>query len=253
MFSPFDHLVHVLDEPLARDIEAQPLRALLARGVACRPPVDSAVYGVLLNDAAALGALGEAVRAAPYKAPPNAPVLYIKPRNTHTGHRAKVAVPDGVPGVQVGGSLGIVIGRTASHVSADAALEFVAGYTIVADLCVPHESLYRPSVRFRARDGFCVIGPAVVARRHVANPDALGVVIDIDGKPMFQANTSASIRSVARLIADVTEFMTLSPGDVLTLGVPHGAPLASAGAHVRIAISHWPPLEFSTIAEGVAQ
>ncbi|WP_442808704.1 fumarylacetoacetate hydrolase family protein [Trinickia soli] len=249
MYAPADHLIHVLDEPLARDVDAQSLRALLARGVACRPPVSAAVYGVLLNDAGALSALGDAVHAPPYKAPPNAPVLYVKPRNTHVGHRARVMVPEGVPGIQVGGSLGIVIGRTASRVPADAALQFVAGYTIVADLSVPHESLYRPSVRFRARDGFCVIGPAVVASRHVPDPDALGIVIDVEGKPTFEAHTSTSIRGVARLIAEVTEFMTLSCGDVLTLGVPHGAPLAPAGVDVRIAIADWPPLGFSTIAE----
>ncbi|HWT36321.1 MAG TPA: fumarylacetoacetate hydrolase family protein [Paraburkholderia sp.] len=252
MFALHDHLIHLEAAPLARDVDARTASALLANGAACRPPVSGAVYGTLLNDRAALDALGDAVHAAPYKAPPKAPVLYVKPRNTFAGHRAHIVVPNGEEGVQIGGSLGIVIGRTACRVSVDNALAHVAGYTIVADLCVPHESVYRPSVRFRARDGFCVMGPAVVARRHVADPDALPIAIRIEGRAPFNASTSTSIRHVARLIADVTEFMTLSPGDVLTLGVPHGAPVAHGGNAVSIAIGSMPPLCFSmqATAEG---
>jgi 5-oxopent-3-ene-1,2,5-tricarboxylate decarboxylase/2-hydroxyhepta-2,4-diene-1,7-dioate isomerase len=249
MFALDDHRIHLAAEPLARDVDARTVSALLASGTACRPPVDGTVYGTLLNDRAALDALGDAVNAAPYKAAPKAPVLYVKPRNTFAGHRASVVVPDDEQGVQVGGSLGVVIGRTACRVSVESAFSYVAGYTIVADLCVPHESVYRPSVRFRARDGFCVIGPAVVARRHVANPDALRVAISIEGKEPFIANTSTSIRNVARLIADVTDFMTLAPGDVLTFGVPHGAPIAHVGDEISIAIGDWPPLCFSMTAK----
>ena len=248
MFALDDHRIHLEAEPLARDVDAGTVRALIAGGAACRPPVDGAIYGTLLNDRAALDALGDAVHAAPYKAPPRAPVLYLKPRNTFAGHRANVVVPNDEAGVQVGGSPGIVIGRTACRVSVQDALSYVAGYVIVADLCVPHASVYRPSVRFRARDGFCVTGPAVVARRHVSDPDTLPIVIRIEGKETFTANTSTSIRNVARLIADVTDFMTLAPGDVLTLGVPHNAPIAHAGDEISVAIGDWPPLCFSMTA-----
>ncbi|MDR8105010.1 fumarylacetoacetate hydrolase family protein [Burkholderia cenocepacia] len=250
MFAPVDHVLHLEGEPLVRDVSAEEARSLLAGDVACRPPIGGTIYGTLLNDSAALAALGDAIYSAPYKAPPKAPVLYVKPRNSLAGHGAKVVVPDDYQGVQIGGSLGIVIGRTASHVSVDNALEFIAGYTIVADICIPHENVYRPSVRFRARDGFCVIGPTVVARRHTPDPDALRIAIDIDGNECFQASTATAIRSVARLISDATDFMTLAPGDVLTLGVPHGAPIAHAGDRVSIAIGDWPPLNFSMIAKG---
>jgi 5-oxopent-3-ene-1,2,5-tricarboxylate decarboxylase/2-hydroxyhepta-2,4-diene-1,7-dioate isomerase len=253
MYPPVDHLIHLLDEPLARDVSLEDMRALLSRGAACAAPIRGTVYGTLLNDAGALTAMGEAMRAAPYQAPPRAPVLYIKPRNTLAGHGARVVVPEDASGVQVGASLGIVIGRTASRVSVQTAFEYVGGYTIVADLSIPHESVYRPSVRMRARDGFCVIGPAVVARRHVADPDALDIVVEVEGGATFRASTATSTRRVAQLISDVTEFMTLSAGDVLTLGVPHGVPVIGAGESVSIAIGEWPPLRFSTIAEGDAR
>ncbi|MDE1180366.1 fumarylacetoacetate hydrolase family protein [Paraburkholderia sp.] len=247
MFALADHLIHLEAEPLPRDLSASAASALLTSGAACRAPVSGMVYGCLLNDRAALAALGDAVNAPPYKAPPKAPILYVKPRNTLAGHRARIDVPDDRDGVQVGASLGIVFGRTATRVSVERALDFVAGFTIVADLCVPHESVYRPSVRYRARDGFCVVGPTIVARRHVEHPDDLPINVQIAGRAPFDANTSTTMRNVAQLIADVTDFMTLSAGDVLTLGVPHGSPVAHVGDEVRIAIGTFEPLHISFV------
>jgi 5-oxopent-3-ene-1,2,5-tricarboxylate decarboxylase / 2-hydroxyhepta-2,4-diene-1,7-dioate isomerase len=247
MFSVSDHLVHVEGEALPRDVDAGAMRALLANGARCRAPVGGAVYGTLLNDSAALAALGDAVNAAPYKAPPRAPILYLKPRNALAGHGARVSVP-GEEGVQVGASLGIVIGRTATRIAAEQAFDYIAGYTLVADLSVPHASVYRPSVRFRARDNFCVIGPAVVARRHVADPDNLAISVQVEGEAAFTASTAGSVRGVAQLLADVTDFMTLTAGDVITLGVPHGAPVVHAGARATLAIGDWAPLAIDFVA-----
>jgi 5-oxopent-3-ene-1,2,5-tricarboxylate decarboxylase/2-hydroxyhepta-2,4-diene-1,7-dioate isomerase len=247
MFVLADHLLHPEGDALPRDVDARTMAALLKGGIACRAPVHGAVYGTLLNDRAALDALGDAVHAPPYKAPPKAPVLYLKPRNTLAGHRARVVVPDNTVGVEVGASLGIVIGRTATRVSADRASDYIAGYTLVADLSVPHASVYRPSVRFRARDGFCVVGPAVVAARHVATPDNLTIGVSLNGTAALTASTASSVRNVAQLLADVTDFMTLSAGDVLTLGVPHGSPRAHVGDTAALSIGDWPPLVVSFI------
>ncbi|ABE33957.1 fumarylacetoacetate (FAA) hydrolase family protein [Paraburkholderia xenovorans LB400] len=247
MFALADHLLHPEGEALPRDVDAGSAAALLARGMACRAPVSGAVYGTLLNDRAALAALGDAMHAAPYKAPPKAPVLYLKPRNTLAGHRARVAVPDNALGVEVGASLGIVIGRTATRVSVEQALHYIAGYTLVADLSVPHASVYRPSVRFRARDGFCVIGPAVVAARHIPAPDDLQIRVSLAAGATFNASTASSVRNVAQLLADVTDFMTLSAGDVITLGVPHGSPVAHIGDSATLSIGAMPPLTVSFV------
>jgi 5-oxopent-3-ene-1,2,5-tricarboxylate decarboxylase/2-hydroxyhepta-2,4-diene-1,7-dioate isomerase len=247
VFLPHDYVLHVTGEPLARDVRAGDANNLLASGVGCLPPVVGTVFGTLLNDADSLAALGNAVHEAPYKAPPKAPILYVKPRNSIVGHRSAVEVP--AEGAQLGASLGIVIGRVACRVSEADALKYVAGYVTVADLSVPHENVYRPSVRFRARDGFCVIGPCAVAKKFVANPDSLAISVEVNGERVFRADTSTALRGVARLLSDVTEFMTLSSGDVLTLGVPHGAPVAYANDSVRIAIGDLPPLEFSLVAQ----
>lgn len=210
--------------------------------------VAGTVYGVLLNYRGALAALGDAVNQPPYKAPPKAPILYIKPANTWIGDGAPIPVPRDVAALQIGAALGVVIGRTACRVRAAEALDHVAGYTIVNDLSVPHDSYYRPSIRFKCRDGFCPIGPRVVER--VTDPDALAVRVFVDGALRQQNTTAHLIRPTAQLIADVTEFMTLSAGDVLLTGVPENAPLARAGERVAIEIEGVGRLENPLVAEG---
>ena len=208
------------------------------------------VYGALLNHRAALEALGDAVRQAPYKAPPRAPVLYIKPHNTLAAAGDAIAVPAEASELEIGATLGIVIGRTACKVGAADALGHVAGYVIVNDVSVPHASFYRPQVRCKARDGFCPIGPRVVARGDIADPDALAVRVEVDGELRQATSTAGMIRPVARLIADVTEFMTLAPGDVLLFGVAAAAPRARAGQRVAIEIEGLGRLENTLVAEG---
>lgn len=203
------------------------------------------VYGTLLNHRAALHALGAAVSQAPYKAPPQAPVLYIKPRNTFAGQGAEVMIPARMSELEVGASLGMVFARTACRVSEASALDFVQGYIIVADISVPHTAFYRPSVRFKARDGYCPMGPRLVARADIPNPDDLEVRVAIDGRVVQRAGTQDMLRPAARLIAQVSDFMTFQAGDVLLLGVAHGAPRARAGQHAALEIDGLGRLEMS--------
>lgn len=193
------------------------------------------VYGVLMNQRAALAALGDGVNAAPYGRPPQAPVLYIKPRNALAGAGESVRVPAGVEALEVGATLGLVMGRTACRVDEGEALSYVAGYTVVNDISVPHESYYRPSLRFKARDGFCPMSAPVPGEVGL-DPDALAVSVYLDEELIHRSSTGERLRPAARLIADVSEFMTLHPGDVLMLGVGAGAPRARAGQRVRIEI-----------------
>jgi 5-oxopent-3-ene-1,2,5-tricarboxylate decarboxylase/2-hydroxyhepta-2,4-diene-1,7-dioate isomerase len=193
------------------------------------------VYGVLLNHAPALAAMGDAVNAPPYMAPPKAPVLYLKPRNTLSAPGQAIDMPADVPALQIGANLGAVIGRTACRLNVADALDFVAGYAIVNDLSVPHEAFFRPSVRFKALNGSCVIGP-VRPRSRIANPDRLPVRIFIDGQLAQSTDTANRRRPLAELLADITDFMTLAPGDIVLLGTSHGAPVARAGQRIAIEI-----------------
>ena len=132
-------------------------------------PRRGTVYGTLLNHHDALAAMGGAVHESPYKSPPQAPILYIKPRNTWLAAGEAIVVPEGVESIEVGATLGLVIGRSACRVGEADALSYIAGYVIVNDVSMPHASYYRPSLRFKARGTFCPIGPFVP--RH-ATPSA---------------------------------------------------------------------------------
>jgi 5-oxopent-3-ene-1,2,5-tricarboxylate decarboxylase/2-hydroxyhepta-2,4-diene-1,7-dioate isomerase len=212
------------------------------------PGLSGMVYGTLLNSLATLASIGDAAQELPYRGAPRAPVLSVKPRNTLVGPGAVVTLPVGVTEVEIGPALGLVIGRPACALREPEALSALAGYIVVADLSVPHDSFYRPSVRLKAWDGACPIGPGVVARAAVADPDALPVQVWVDGEPVHSTTTGGMQRPAARLLAEVTDFMTLSPGDVLMLGVGHGAPRARAGQRVAIEIGGVGRLEFSLVA-----
>jgi 5-oxopent-3-ene-1,2,5-tricarboxylate decarboxylase/2-hydroxyhepta-2,4-diene-1,7-dioate isomerase len=217
------------------------------------PPyqLSGVVYATLLNHRSAWQELGEAVNHPPYDAPPKAPVLYVKPRNTLAASGDPVPVPAGVIELELEASLGLVIGRPACRLEEARALEYLAGYLIVNDVSVPHRPYYRPSIRARARDGFCPVGPRVVPRAAIANPDDLAIRVFIDGKLRQQTGTSQLVRSIRRLLADVTDFMTLSPGDILAVGAAAPAPRVRAGQQARIEIDGLGQLE-SPFVQGPA-
>jgi 5-oxopent-3-ene-1,2,5-tricarboxylate decarboxylase/2-hydroxyhepta-2,4-diene-1,7-dioate isomerase len=212
------------------------------------------VVGPLLNDPAALVAMGEAVHAAPYKAPPRAPVLYVKPRNTLAGSGTAVGVPADAPGLEVVATLGLVIGRAACRVPTSRAADHVAGWVLVADLSVPHASFYRPSVRFKARDRSCLVGAALAAPGSSFDPQAARLRVVIDGQVAQDLTLAGLQRPAARLLEDVSEFMTLHPGDVLLLGARHGAPVAHAGQRFAVECEGLGRLEGRVVreTEGVA-
>ncbi|MDQ0218682.1 4-hydroxyphenylacetate isomerase [Peribacillus cavernae] len=202
----------------------------------CDPPVSGTIYGVLLNYKGALEALGDLVNEPPYNQPPVAPILYIKPVNTIIGHGSAIPLPAAIEKLEMGAALGIVIGKTATKVSIDEAIHYIAGYTVVNDVSVPHKSVFRPVVKHRSRDGFCPVGPWIIEKDDVKNPNDLTIRVFINGKLVQENNTSNLIRPVEELIRDVSEFMTLFPGDVLLVGVPEASPVVGNGDHVRIEI-----------------
>lgn len=193
-----------------------------------------AVYGAALNFRGTVEGLRDAFHREPYKQPPVAPVLYIKPANTWAGPGDSIPLPQGVERLRMGGTLGVVIGRTATRVSERNALDHVAGYTVANDVEIPHSSYFRPPIREKCRDGFLPLGPFVGAG--AIHPDEAEIRVFVNGSLAASNSTRNLLRPVAKLVADITEFMSLQEGDVLLVGEPEDSPLAAAGDVVRVEI-----------------
>lgn len=199
-------------------------------------PISGTVYGTLLNYKGELETLGSTLNEEPYKQPPKAPVLYIKPVNTVTGFKSFIPLPEDTSHLQIGASLGIVIGKNATRVTEEEALDYVLGYTIVNDVSIPHENFYRPAIKQKARDNFCPVGPWIIERDAISNLDQLVITVFVNGE-LKQKNTTANlIRPVSQLISEISKFMTLYEGDLLLVGVPENPPLVKEGDRVRIEI-----------------
>jgi 5-oxopent-3-ene-1,2,5-tricarboxylate decarboxylase/2-hydroxyhepta-2,4-diene-1,7-dioate isomerase len=208
------------------------------------------VVGALLEFQGAWHALEPVMAQPPHHRPPVHPVLYIKPANTWAHHGDPVLLPPDVAEVEVGATLGISFARAASRVSAAQALGFVSGYCIVNDVTVPHQSLLRPPMRQKCRDGFCPIGPWVSADE-LRDPGALEIRSYINGELRQRSHTALLRRSVAQLIADVSEFMTLAPGDLLFIGVAEQPARARAGDTIAVEIDGIGRLENPLQAESL--
>jgi 5-oxopent-3-ene-1,2,5-tricarboxylate decarboxylase/2-hydroxyhepta-2,4-diene-1,7-dioate isomerase len=188
----------------------------------------------------------------PHHRPPVHPVLYLKPANTWCRAGDAVLLPPGVEEVEVGATLGISFASTASRVSEAQALDCVAGYGIVNDVTVPHQSLLRPPMKQKCRDGFCPIGPWVPAGQ-ILDPNDLEIRAYVNGELRQRSHTRHLRRNVARLIADVSEFMSLAPGDLLLIGVAEQPARARPGDTMAIEIGAIGRLENPVQRESAAQ
>lgn len=251
--------IHFLGKPYPDEVEVDATHFQIFINDKCYPldqqtlaaPVSGTIYGTMFNYKGTLAALGETVYHEPYKSPPIAPVLYIKPINTVIGYGMPIPLPSGVVELETGAALGVVIGQTATCINENNAMEYVAGYTVVNDISIPHASYYRPAIKQKARDGFCPVGPWVVPRDAIANPASLSLHVYINDELRQEDSTRNLVRSIPRLLTEITEFMTLYPGDLLITGFPNGAPLVKAGDRIRIEIEQVGKLENTVVPEDI--
>lgn len=192
--------------------------------------ISQTVYGVILNHPGSLAALGEALNQPPYQRPPQAPVLYIKPANTWADNDHTLRLPEGASQVEIGATLALVIGSPASRVNETQALSHVAAYQLAIDFSLPHSSYYRPAIREKCFDGSCVLGPLQAQ----ASLSTLVIQTRINEQDVDSWRVDELIRSPARLLAEVSAFMTLNPGDRLLIGVKWQAPQATIGDRVVV-------------------
>lgn len=185
------------------------------------------VYGTLLNFRREWDLWSARMTQDPHKAAPKAPVLYVKTANTFCPAGQDLLLQDGVSEVDIGATLGLVIGAQAQ----------VVGAVLMNDWTVPHTSYYRPPVKFRCRDGFLGL-PQQIKPGQVQDWAALQVAVRRNDEVMQTLDLREMMRGIPQLLADVGEFMTLQPGDVLMVGTDCLAdgtrPRAKAGDRVEI-------------------
>jgi 5-oxopent-3-ene-1,2,5-tricarboxylate decarboxylase/2-hydroxyhepta-2,4-diene-1,7-dioate isomerase len=195
------------------------------------------IYGIVLNDSLQRPKLAEAFTQAPYKAPPQAPVLYLKSRNCLLP--GPVSLDADLTTVEMAATLGLLIGADATRVTYDTALSHIGGVCLVLDISEPNASYYRPSVRRRCRDGFLPFGRPVAFDEAFLHGD---IETRINGQIAHTWSPTRLVRDAAALIADVTAYMTLTAGDLLLIGLAGDAPQAGRGDTVSVAASGLPAL-----------
>ncbi|MGM3277191.1 fumarylacetoacetate hydrolase family protein [Ralstonia sp. 24A2] len=157
-------------------------------------------------------------------APPAEPIVFLKANSALNGPNDAVMLPRGSEKTDWEVELGVVIGKTARDVSREEALSHVAGYCVVNDVSEREFQLELGGTWDKGKgcDTFCPVGPWLVTRDEVPDPQALGLWLEVNGERMQKGNTATMVFGVAHLVSYVSRFMTLHPGDLICTGTPPG-------------------------------
>lgn len=183
------------------------------------------IYGIVLNDSEELSRLAAQFSEKPYQTPPRAPVVYMKPRSSIS--RGPIGVPPGTMLVAKP-TLALLFARDAYRVDEAHAMDKVGGTCLALDLSLPQRGYYRPAITESNGDGFLVLG------------DFGGTLLATEIKTLFNGNevhrwtSDRLLRSPARLIAELSAFMTFRAGDLLLIGLPGDAPTVEPGSSVDV-------------------
>jgi 2-keto-4-pentenoate hydratase/2-oxohepta-3-ene-1,7-dioic acid hydratase in catechol pathway len=155
---------------------------------------------------------------------PSEPVLFMKATSAITGPFDNIVIPRGSEKTDWEVELGVVIGKTAKYISEEEALDAVLGYTIVHDISERAFQLEGTGqwVKGKSADSFAPLGPLLVTRDEVPDPQALGLWLDLNGQRFQEGNTRTMLFGVKQLVSYVSRYMRLLPGDVISTGTPPG-------------------------------
>lgn len=155
---------------------------------------------------------------------PAEPVVFFKATSAICGPNDAVEIPRGSVKTDWEVELGVVIGKAAKYVSVAEALDHVAGYCVVNDLSERDFQLHRSGqwVKGKSCDTFGPIGPWLVTRDDVADPQDLAMYLEVNGHRYQDGSTRTMHFDVATVISHLSQFMSLQPGDVITTGTPPG-------------------------------
>ncbi len=190
------------------------------------PVVPATVFAVGLNYA-------DHVKELAFK-PSQEPLIFLKSGDAIAGHGGLTERPAGVKFMHYECELAVIMGRPASRVPRDRALEYVAGYAVANDYAIRDylENYYRPNLKVKNRDAATLLGPWMVDAADVPDPQNLVLRTLVNGTVTQQGNTRDMIFSCAHLIEYLSAFMTLGPGDIILTGTPEGVVNVNVGDEV---------------------
>ena len=159
--------------------------------------------------------------------PPKEPVLFMKATSAICGPNDDVIIPRNSKKTDWEVELGVVIGKEARYVERKDALAHVAGYCVVNDVSEREFQIERGGqwVKGKSADTFGPIGPWLVTRDEIADPQALAMWLEVDGHRYQNGSTATMIFGVDHLVSYISQFMSLQPGDIISTGTPPGVGL----------------------------
>jgi ureidoglycolate lyase/2,4-diketo-3-deoxy-L-fuconate hydrolase len=177
---------------------------------------------------------------------PAEPVLFLKPTSSIVGPNDDVEIPYGAKKADWEVELGIVIGKPGKYLEMEQAMEHVAGYCIVNDVSERAYQLERGGTWDKGKgcDTFAPLGPWLVTRDEIPDPQTLELWLEVDGKSCQKGNTAKMIFGVAHLVSYISQFMSLRSGDVISTDTPPGVGMGqrpprflTAGQTMRLGIA----------------
>lgn len=159
---------------------------------------------------------------------PKEPILFFKATSAICGPDDHLEIPRRSEKTDWEVELGVVIGRETKYVSEADAMDHVAGYCVVHDVSERAFQLEGTGqwVKGKSADTFGPIGPWLVTRDEIEDPQALAMWLDVDGEAMQRGSTSTMIFGVAHLVSYISQYMSLQPGDIISTGTPPGVGLS---------------------------
>ncbi len=178
---------------------------------------------------------------------PTFPMLFFKPPSSVIGPGESIVLPRSSEQVEHECELALVIGRRTRNVSEDEALDCLLGYTAANDVSARDwQARENQWVRAKSFDTFLPLGPVIVSD---LNPDSLKVSTRVNGKTAQDSNTSDMIFACAFLIQEISQVMTLEPGDVIITGTPQGVGPITHGDTVEVEVENVGVLSNPAVAE----
>jgi 2-keto-4-pentenoate hydratase/2-oxohepta-3-ene-1,7-dioic acid hydratase in catechol pathway len=189
---------------------------------------------------------------------PEVPIVFAKASSCVSGPYDPILAPKGFERMDYEVELGVVIGTEARSVAEVDALDHVAGYTICNDVSERSLQVGGPGewIKAKSYDSFGPLGPWLVTRDEIPDPQQLNLTLDLNGLRMQTGSTATMIFTVAQLVSYISKYMTLVPGDVITTGTPPGVGMArkprvflKPGDELKLTVSGLGEQHYKVVAE----